>query len=246
MFDRHMSFAKKEVAFHTVAAAVACAGALACGSGGNPGGPSNNGGSTSCRTVASSTHSVQAFVTGQVVTTDMTCSFSTGSNETVCQGGFTDSEGGPGTITQTTRFASRADVVDEASTNPPRALSLGTTIVTVTGGLSFTITATNAYDSQRRLVSTTIVNPPPLGPVTITYSAWDSSGRPTSGTTNLPGGGSISVSYDAANRSVTRDMGLNICTVTHDSNGIIIRETCTGTIASTTIVTVGGTQSICK
>jgi hypothetical protein len=178
----------------------------------------------------------------------MTCAFNTGSNEAICQGNFTDSHGGPGTATQTSRFASRADLVDEASTNPPRNLSLGTTTAITTGGATFTITATHSYDSQRRLVATTISNPPPLGQTVMSFSAWDGSGRPTAGTISLSPGGTfpLSNSYNDANRSVTRNSGLNVCTVTHDGNGIMIRETCTGTTESTTVVTVGGTQSICK
>ena len=250
MLDRRRSSAKKGIALHTLAAAVACVATLSCGTGGSPGGPSNDngGGAASCRTVASSTHSVQTFITGQVVTTDMTCSFNTGSNDAICQGSFTDSDGGPGTVTQTSRFASRADLVDEASTNPPRNLSLGTTTAITVSDATFTITAAHSYDSQRRLVATTISNPPPLGQTVMTFSAWDGSGRPTAGTISLSPGGTfpLQYSYDAGNRSVTRDSGLNVCTVTHDGNGNIIRESCTGTTASTTIVTINSTQSICK
>lgn len=177
----------------------------------------------------------------------MTCTFNTATSEATCQGPFTDTRGGPGTITQTSRFASRSDFVDEASTNPPRTLSLGTTTVTTVGGLSLTNTATNSYDGQRRLVATIIASTPPLGDVSLTYSAWDASGRPTAGVMTTPGATfPMSISYDAANRSATRNTGLNVCTVTHDANGIIIRETCTGTTGSTTIVTILSTQSICK
>jgi hypothetical protein len=41
-------------------------------------------------------------------------------------------------------------------------------------------------------------------------------------------------------------MGLNICTVTHDANGNITREQCTGTTPSTTVVTINATTQICK
>jgi hypothetical protein len=84
----------------------------------------------------------------------------------------------------------------------------------------------------------------------MTFSAWDSSGRPTAGTLTLPIGPSspISITYDNAARTVRRTTGLNTCTVTHDQNGNMIREECTGTAttASTTIVTVQATQQICK
>jgi hypothetical protein len=202
----------------------------------------------SCRTAATSTHSVQTFIDGQVVTTDLTCTVNAGTPyEVICQGKTTDSVGGTGTVTQTSLFASRDDIVDEATVNPPRNLSLGTTTVTQFDVYTLTITATNSFDTQRRLTSTTIVNPPPLGQITMTFSAWDDSGRPTSGVVTLVQGTSpISISYDAANRSFTRNDGRNTCTVTHDENGIIIGETCTGTTGSTTVVTVNSTQQICK
>lgn len=230
-------------------AALVCAGAIACkGGGGSPNSPSSPGSSgASCRTFATTQRSVQTFVNGTVVTTDTTCALNAAGTEATCNSSYVDSIGGPGTATQTSRFASRSDIVDEAATNPPRSLSLGTTTVTVQQGVSFTITATNAYDAQRRLVSITITNPPPLGQTTTTFSAWDSSGRPTNGTqTSFGASFSVSITYDNANRSVTRNSGPNICTVTHDQNANIIRETCTGTTPSTTIVTVQGTQQVCK
>ena len=150
----------------------ACLGAVACG--GSPTGPSNSGGGSSgggtsgggttasCRTAATSTRSVQTFVTGVVVTTDSSCTFNAGTNEVGCQMTSMDSVGGPGTGTQTTRFASRSDLVDEVAVVPPVSRALGTT------------------------------------------------------------------------------------TQTYDQNGVIIREVCTGTTASTTVVTVNSTQQVCK
>ena len=235
---------------HALGAALVCAGTLACKGGStsptSPGGPGGSP-SASCRTFATTQRSVQTFVDGQVVTTDTTCALNAAGTEATCNSNYVDSIGGPGTATQTSRFASRSDIVDEAAVNPPLSRSLGTTTVVTQQGVSFTITATNAYDAQRRLVSITITNPPPLGTITTTFSAWDSSGRPTAGVTSgIPGGGTVSITYDNANRSVTRNSGLNVCTVTHDQNANMIRETCTGTTASTTIVTIQAKQQICK
>jgi hypothetical protein len=227
-------------------AAVACSGS---GGGSSPNAPSNPGTSgPSCRTAATSTRAVQTFVTGVVVTTDSVCAFNSGTTQVNCDLTFTDTSLGPGTGSQTTRFASLGDLVDEASTNPPRALSLGTTtVLTPTGlGFSLTTTATNTFDVQKRLTSTTTVTP--AGPTTITtvttFTAWDASGRPTAGSSTPSGG--FTATYDNVNRTVTRVIGPNTCTVTHDTNGIIIREQCTGTTGSTTDVLIRGTQQICK
>lgn len=238
----------------------ACLGAAACGGsptgpgssgGGSSGGGTGGGGTTaSCRTAATSSRSVQTFVTGVVVTTDSSCSFNAGTNEVACQMTFTDSVGGPGTGTQTTRFASRSDLVDEVAVVPPVSRALGTTTVTSTAGLSVTTTATHAYDAQRRLVSTELVTAPipVIGSLTTTttFSAWDSSGRPTAGVATGAGGSTVTISYDTPNRTSTRNTGLNTCTQTYDQNGILTREVCTGTTASTTVVTVNGTQQVCK
>ena len=186
---------------------------------------------------------MQTFVTGQVVSTDLTCTFN-GATDVTCQGSFNDSDLGPGTITQTSRFASKNDIVDEATTNPPRSLGLGTTTVLTVNGVPFTTTATNSYDGQRRLISTTISAPPPIPPTTLTYSAWDSSGRPTAGSATVAGG--VSITYDNTNHTAARTISPNTCTVTHDQNGIMIREQCVGTTSSTTIITVNSTVQICK
>ena len=116
-------------------------------------------------------------------------------------------------------------------------------------GVSFTTKATNTYDGQRRLMRTTIDNPPPLlGQSTLAFTAWDAASRPTTGTLTLSIGPSspISYIYDSTARTVRRDTGLNVCTQTYDQNGNIIGETCTGTTPSTTVVTIRGTTQLCK
>src|SRR5262245_58873263 len=120
---------------HAAVIAIVCAGVMACSGGGSPNGPSsggsNTGGTTGppCRTASANTSSLQTFATGQTVSTDSSCSLNADGTQATCTGKFVDSVGGPGTFTQTGRFASRSDVVDEASTNPPRSLSLGTTTI---------------------------------------------------------------------------------------------------------------------
>jgi len=241
--------------FHVLGVAVACAAAIACSGGGgsgSPNSPSGGGGSTSapsCRTFAGITHAVQTFTqTGVTVTTDTTCSHNTGTNDVICNSTFVDSQGGPGTLTQTSRFASRADIVDEVSVIPPLSRSLGTTTVTTIGGFALTATATNSYDSQRRLTSVAIVTSPVPLSTTFTYSAWEASGRPTAGTVAISPGpsGSVSITYNNPDRTVTRNDGLNTCIQRSDLNGNIQGETCTGTSPSTTTVTVQSTLQICK
>jgi len=229
--------------------------ALACGgSGSAPSGslPSSTDTPVSeslqiCRTGATAQHSVQTFVDGQVITTDTTCDFGR-MTEIVCNHTFVDSLYGPGTGTQTSRFASQDDIIDETSVNPPLSRSLGTTTVITVGNTDITTIATNNYDAQRRLVSTVIDNPPPIGgQTTFTYTVWDSSGRPTAGTQSLVNGppGPITITYDDAAHTAKRDIPPNLCTDTYDQNGIMIKEECTGTMASTTIVTIQETGEIC-
>ncbi len=231
--------------WRAVALAVVCIAHLACE--GDKPGPDPSGFTADCRTMAATSTTVQTFATGVTVSASTNCAFEAATNNITCQGDFVDSVGGPGTSTQTTRFASRGDIVDEAATNPPLSRSLGTTTVLSSGGVTFTIVATHTYDAQRRLVRTVIDNPPPLGQETYAYTAWDNSGRPTaasstSGVGTLP----LSITYDDAARSVTRNSALNSCTLTHDANGIMLRESCTGTTPSTTEITTLTTQQICR
>jgi hypothetical protein len=241
---------------HALVLVLVCAAAAACkGGGGSPNSPSNSstttGSSTaSCRTLAASQRSVQTFTDGVTVTTDTACSLS--GTDATCNSTFTDSRFGSGTMTQTSRFTSRSDIVDEAAANPPLARSLGTTTVTTVSGVPFTTTATNSYDAQRRLTSTVVVTQSPPLSVTTSFSAWDASGRPTAGSTTIPNVGQfpVTITYDNANRSVTRDTGLNVCTQTYDTNANIIREQCNdrggSTAPSTTTVNIVTTQQICK
>jgi hypothetical protein len=95
-------------------------------------------------------------------------------------------------------------------------------------------------------VSTAVsANIPQLASIT-TFSAWDNAGRPTAGATTGAITFPVVITYDNIMRTVTRNMGPNICTVTHDANGNMTKEQCTGTTPSTTLVTVSATMGICK
>ena len=176
-------------------------------------------------------HAVQTFIDGVTVTTDTTCSFNAAENQVACSITFTDSRSGAGTGSQTTRWPSRGDIIDEVNVNPPLSRASGTTTVTSTGGFSLTTTATNGFDAQKRPTSTVVVTPTPAGQITsnTTFTAPESAGRPTAATTILtsPGGTQTfteAISYDSANRTVTRSGGLNRCTVTYDQNANITKE----------------------
>lgn len=214
---------------------------------GNNPGTSAGASGPGCRTAATKQHSVQTFVNGPTLTTDTTCALQ-GETDIVCTGTFVDSVRGPGTTTQTSRFSARADIIAETAVNPPKTLGLGTTTVITASGTSFTTTATNSYDAQRRLVGTTVTNPMLGGKVIFKYSAWDSSDRPTAGTESLGSGKPIAITltYDDSAHTVIRNIPPNICKVTHDSNGIMIQEECTGTTPSTTKLTILETQQICN
>lgn len=238
-----------------MASVVGCGGSSPNGPATTPGASTSNpavatagGAGQSCLTVATKQHSVQTFADGRVVTTDTSCAFQDPA-DVLCSDVFVDSEGGPGTGTQTTHFDAKADIIAEGAVNPPPTLALETTTVLTVSGTSFTTTATNSYDAHKRLAQTTITNPPPLGgESTLTYSDWDSAGRPTAGTESLGSGpsGPISFTYDDAAHTVKRNIPPNICTDTYDQNGIMTGEDCTGTTPSKTVVTTLATQQICN
>lgn len=234
--------------FPSIALALACAVAgAACESPTEP--TESNNGTPNCRTAAASSQSVQTFADGQVVTTNQTCAFNAAETEVNCQMTFTDSVFGPGTGTQTTRWTSLTDLLDEVAVNPPRPRSLGTTTVLTSNGFTLTTTSTNTYDGQQRLTSTAVVND--VTTATTTFTAWDSARRPTAGTmvTTSPGGTQtfpVTNTYDNSNRTVVRVTALNRCTQTHDQNGNVIAETCTGTTPSSTTTTIASTAQACR
>ncbi len=172
--------------FTCLATAMACSG----GSSGPtvPGSSSgSSGGSGTCRTYATPVD-VTTTALGVTVTAKATASFSTSTNQTTIQNVFSS---GPACTTVNT-YRSTADFVDEVRVIPGVFLLLtaATTNTAACGG-GGTFTATFVYDAQRRLTQTTSIGG------TTTWTAWDSSGRPTNGSS--PGFTYVNV-YDDAGR----------------------------------------------
>jgi hypothetical protein len=155
----------------------------------------------------------------------------------------TNFAGGAPCSTVVTSYSSVADFVDEVSVIPPVFHS--TTSVSTNSGAcgAGTATQTYTYDSQRRL--TQLSGP---GSVT-TYTAWDGSGRPTTGST---GGQTISITYDDANRSWTTTTtasngSKSVGTLTFDANGNQIRNVVvSGNVTTTTTFNNTATATVCK
>jgi YD repeat-containing protein len=104
-----------------------------------------------------------------------------------------------------------------------------------------TTTVTYTYDGARRLTKASSSD----GKVT-TYTNWDVSGRPTSG--SLSSGGTVSIVYDTAARTstITRSSGSGPTStqLTYDTNGILIMSI--DSTGLTTTFNVTGTNQICK
>jgi YD repeat-containing protein len=136
-------------------------------------------------------------------------------------------------------YLSIADFVDEVKVVP--GLVLATSSTTTIGpacGSTGTSTITNSFDSQRRLTQSV------QGGSTLTYTAWDSAGRPTAG--SAPSG-SISNVYDDAARTLTQTQGGTVTTLTYDANGILLQQVDrTGATTGTTTWTIASTDKICK
>jgi hypothetical protein len=146
----------------------------------------------------------------------------------------------------TTRHATRGDVVDEIAVVPPLQRSLSTT-TTVSGGTSSTGTSTHSYDGQRRLTQTMATSQVAGQTVssTTTYTAWDSAGRPTAGSTVVAGfTTAINYTYDNATRTQSTTTNGVTCSQTFDANGIPTTGTCSNG-ASTTFTTLT-TLQICR
>lgn len=199
--------------------------------------------STACRTglasyrIVTTSPSVTSTVNG-------TCTMNAAQTEGTCTNVYTDTLGGSSTSVSVTRHTTKADVVDEVSVVPPRMLALGTTTTLNPGSAATVVNAgTIIYDSQRRPV--TLSNVSSSGQTsTTTYTAWDSSGRPTAGAT-VSASGSIPVNYaynDATRTQSTTNSGIT-CTQTFDANGNPLLGTCSGSVATFTTLT---TQQVCK
>jgi YD repeat-containing protein len=133
--------------------------------------------------------------------------------------------------------------VDEVGTIPPRMLQTAQ----ITAGNSCNITnGSYSYDAQKRLLSYTING------LTYSYSAWDASGRPTTGVvTGGPTPVNESWSYNDAARSATlvqsTSAGFTTTTYLWDANGnpVTVVVVAGGT-TSTSTTTTTGTAQVCK
>jgi YD repeat-containing protein len=145
-----------------------------------------------------------------------------------------------------TTWRSTADFVDEINVVPPLTLWTGTT---ATGDAVFTWT--NSYDSQGRLTGFTSIQVG--GTITVRYTAWDASGRPTTGTMTGPASTStLALAYDNAGRTLTTTTTTNglvgVIVQTFDANGnsTVSQSTITGGLPSTTTTTIQSTTKVCK
>ena len=227
------------------AVALALAG-IACGGAGGPGSPTPPGST-------SSGNSCRTYPTNASVTTTTTASNITFN---ALETGAFDSSTKKSTVTTVftngalcsvlvTSYNSVADFVDEVRVIP--GVFLSTANVNTNSGACGTGTASNTftYDAQRRLTQVTNT----AGGVT-TYTAWDSAGRPTTGSTN--GGLSITSAYDDAARTVTQTQVASngtrtVSTQTFDADGAQLRMVVVeGNVTTTTTFTNTTTAKVCK
>lgn len=212
------------------------------------------GGSATCRNIATAYTSVITTNTGFSANTTGSCTFNSATFSGTCNTTYTDSTGVASrlTINAATVYTSLADIVDEVSVIPPRALWVSASATqTNSAGVITTGSSTNTYDAQRRVVRTTGVSAavPPVTTVT-TYTTWDASGRPTTAREVGPNFDNTRIiTYDDAQRTRTNTVnGTPVVTVeTFDADGNILRQVATGGSAvSTTVFTTTATASVCK
>jgi YD repeat-containing protein len=144
--------------------------------------------------------------------------------------------------TTVTNYDSVADFVNEAGVIPIVTLAASNTTTNSAFCGTGTQSVTFTYDSQRRLTKFTSAGG------TTSYTAWDSSDRPTVGTTN---GISISNVYDNAARTLTQTQVSNgaqtVTTITYDANGNQLSSVVTGAGGGTTTTyTNTSTATVCK
>ncbi len=202
------------------------------------------GGSGACRN-GIGTYRITAQGPAFTSTTLGTCTFNRASVEGTCTNQYSDSLGNTMTSVSTTRNTSIAQVIDEVSVNPPLFLGVSTTtVVSYPNQPSTTGTATRTFNGRRVLTERGVSSPSGDTLVT-TYTAWDSSDRPTAGTRVSSGGTSVAVNYtyDDAARSMSTRTGGTVCTQTFDQNGNPALADCGGVTQTTTVLS---TIQICR
>ena len=170
---------------------IACVVAAACGgksgssSSTSPTAPGGTppGTSPTCRTYPTAA-TVTTTALGLTQNATLTGAFNAGTNQATITISFV---GGALCSTAVHTYRSAADFVDEVRVIPPVPLVLSTATTNSGSCGSGTGTSTNTFDAQRRLTQTS----GPSG--NITYTAWDTSNRPTTGTFST--GGTISNVY---------------------------------------------------
>jgi YD repeat-containing protein len=197
-----------------------------------------------CRTYAASyrieTTSDPPTFTSTIVGT---CETDPAARKTTCINRYTDSMGGSNTSTSVTSYLTVGDIVAEVGVVPPMRRSVGTA-TSVTGGTGTTLV--NSYDSQNRLAGETAAGS------TVTYTAWDRSGRPTAAT-QTAGGTTVTLTYaydNAARTLVTESRsvaGASTCTSVFDAEGNNTSNVCTTPGGTTTAkTTISATKKVCR
>lgn len=237
--------ARQIVSIALAAIGISCGGGGGNGggnAGGNPGGPSPLPTPQVCRTYPTSAN-VHTETTASKITFDALVSgtFDSGSKKSTVTTMFAN---GAPCSTNITSYDSVADFIDEVHVVPPIFRSTSNTNTNSGGCGRVTSTNTYNYDGQRRLVSMTN----DVGGAT-TYTAWDSAGRPTKGTSN--GSLSMSIAYDDGGRTMTTTQtgpnGKSVSTLTFDANGAQLKNVVTsGNVTTTTTFTNSATASVCR
>jgi len=218
----------------------ACGGTTSPSGSGNGGGGGSGGGTSgsgqTCRTYASASTTTTTFPGGSNTRT-LNCTFNTGANQLAC----TMTISTCGTVSFSVSYASRADFVDEVSVNPPRMLQTAQTTSPNPCGIT---NGTYNYDGQKRLLNYSING------LTYSYSAWDASGRPTTGLVTGPTA-PVNEQWSYGTRTATlvqsNSAGSTNTTYVYDGNG----NPATVTVvqgASTSISTTATTSTaqVCK
>ncbi len=215
----------------------------------NPSGPSGTGtvpgtgtGTGTCRTYPTAAN-VTVTQGNAANNARLTASFNTSNNTNTIT---TISAAGVTCTTSVDTYQSRDDFVDEVRVVPGVTLQTAraTTNSPGCGGVSSTVSY--AYDAQRRLTSFSTTA---LGVTSATtYTAWDSSGRPTVG--SFPGTTIQNVYNDTARtltQAQTSGGGVSTTTITFDANGNQLTSVVTsGNVTSTTTFTNTATAQVCK
>ena len=206
----------------------------------NPTPPSGSSGGPACRTYATAANVKTTNSASNIVFNAIeTGNFDTSTRKATVETKFAN---GAPCSTGVTSYDSVADFVDEVRVIPDVFMATGTTNTNSGTCGNVSASLSYAYDTQRRLIS--II--PNAAPST-TFTAWDGSGRPTTGTTSA--GGTVIYTYDDATRTETQtQMPQNaVSTLSFDPNGILTSSVvASGGVTSTTTFTTTATATVCK